>query len=95
MKRQIFILGIVCSFFSTLSAETVLKYSDGFSLSKSTLNSLPLRSKKRPSILSKVTIKAPSDGYIVVESSGKGCIHTNGKFMDLIRRLLDPPWICC
>jgi len=84
MKRQIFIFSIVCSLFSSLSAETVLKYSDGFSLSKSTLNSLPLRSKKRPALLSKVILKAPSDGYIVVESSGKGCIHTNGKFMDLM-----------
>jgi len=84
MKRQVFILSMVISLFSTLSAETVLKYSDGFSLSKFTLNSLPLRSKKHPAILSRVTIKAPSDGYIVVESSGKGCIHTNGKFMDLM-----------
>jgi len=84
MKRQFFILSIVMSLFSSLSAETVLKYSKGVSLSQSKLNSLPLRSKKRPHTLSSVTIKAPYDGYVVVESSGKGCVHTNGKFMDLM-----------
>jgi len=84
MKRQIFAISILLSLFSSLYAEPLLRYSDGFYISTSKLNSLPLRSKKHPKTISTVILKAPSDGYIVVESSGKGCIHTKWKFMELL-----------
>jgi len=84
MKNLFFMVGVIITIISATSADTKLEYKDGYYISKSKLNALPNRTERKTTTLNSVKITAPADGYIVVTSSGKGCIHTNREFIELI-----------
>lgn len=71
--------------FNTLLNNIVgIDYVAGGYLSSTVLNSLGIRNQDPNTLLRTLTIEAPMDGYAVVTVAGKGCVHTDNEFIELM-----------